>query len=867
MKVLKLPQVFHDGDIHSIDINNDNSYLISSGKDNTIGIWDLPKLIQICSAIGAATTPELKKELRQFKTLQNISCHTSLINSVRFLPNTTNEFVSSDVNGYIFHHTIGEPSTSKQLFPCDNKDFPAKPIIDLSVSPDGRLIAWSTNDGKVFLFDLVKNTVQELTTICHEKPMIQRSLAFDPTNNFLITVGDDTQINLYQFSYEKDTTTNYKFRLINKISRYFSQNPLNVRYKRISWSPEGELIPIPTATKNQTMMISLLSRSSKWGNAESLVGHDTASEVVKFCPKIFSEKENDTSKVYTIVASAGSDKTIAIWNSTRTNPITILTNLANGEVHDMAWTSDGKVLLFATSQGKLGISIFDDIELGYAFDNDSMKSMIKMNTISVEPMTFRHPHEQTVGNRKQLPPIEFLLQKDATSSLVSGPTKESKDDDGTKKKDGVKKDVEPTSKGVIEPEVIESSNVEQPTEDILESVMANRVDASPKPAKPVKAEPKTVGNTTNNNNKPSTLSFDKQKVTTKNGKRRIQPTLISTTGGPATTPATDITKPVSSQTTSIGKSSMEFDKPSYSVSEEFYRNNKRPRTEDVNGTIKKVKREMEPVKFIGSVVLNPNTSFSKVRIATPKIRSIFQIRSKNNDNSSILDVRNGTGNESKPSKITYFKKEKEIWCDFIPKYIQLATEGSDFWAITTNDGHILTYSHISGKRLLPTIVLGSPVSFLESHNNYLMAVSCTGELHVWDLQSKKNVLKCSIGPLLQICNKEGLVKSDNITLCAVTSLGIPLVTLSNGSGYLYNKDLAVWQTVTESWWSFGSHYWDSSDKKPQTLNMFSDEQSIIELLEHRTNEEVLRKTRIGRGKFFNKISKNMLMKELCAKNM
>lgn len=70
------------------------------------------------------------------------------------------------------------------------------------------------------------------------------------------------------------------------------------------------------------------------------------------------------------------------------------------------------------------------------------------------------------------------------------------------------------------------------------------------------------------------------------------------------------------------KSTMEFEKPSYSVSEEFYKQNKRPRTEETTGSNnnKKLKREMEPVKFIGSVILNPNTSFSKIRLATPKVR-------------------------------------------------------------------------------------------------------------------------------------------------------------------------------------------------------------------------------------------------------
>lgn len=44
--------------------------------------------------------------------------------------------------------------------------------------------------------------------------------------------------------------------------------------------------------------------------------------------------------------------------------------------------------------------------------------------------------------------------------------------------------------------------------------------------------------------------------------------------------------------------------------------------------LQKPKREMEPVKFIGSVVLNPNVSFAKVRLPTPKIRFGFQLKSK-----------------------------------------------------------------------------------------------------------------------------------------------------------------------------------------------------------------------------------------------
>ncbi|RCK65132.1 Protein HIR2 [Candida viswanathii] len=902
MKLLKLPQVFHNGEIHTIDINTDSSYLVSAGKDNKVSVWHLAQLIDLSKAVSSANaTSELKKQMKAFAPFESIECHEHLINVVKFLPGKLNEFVSSDVKGNVFHHVLDDKPTTKQIFPFKNDDIEAEPLVDLSVSADNRLVAWSTKDGKVYLYDLAKDTFQELTTIYHEKPIIQRSIAFDPTNNYLITVGDDTQINLYQYNYDKDAD-NYTFRLINKISRYFSQNPLSVRYKRISWSPEGELIPIPTATKNQTMLISLISRTAKWGNAENLVGHNHANEVVRFSPKIFSETDKSTNRTHNIVASGGSDKTIAIWNTTKTSPITILEGLIQGEVLDMAWTKDGESLLFGTSKGHVGIVNFERGELGYPFSDETMERMIKLHANLVESMLFRYPYEQTVGNRKQLPSIEFLKQSDAILAL--GPSSKDIKDEPTEDGDKSKKGPETTTGGEIVPEVIPPPQLEEipdpKTNDLLDSVMSTRVDSSAKAVKsstkeeksktpPIeetqKETPEDKKSETADESKKSELqdppklekaeetkkpepespkkpSFNKQKVTTKNGKRRIQPMLISSNNGAA---APNIPKPAPTTTTikSASRAPMEFDKPSYSVSEEFYKQNKRPRTDEANGTVKKVKREMEPVKFIGSVILNPNTSFSKIRLATPKVKFGFQVKSQFDGDSNFLDVRNGSGNETKPSRITYFKKDKEIWCDFIPKYIQLAVEGSNFWAVTIDDGTILTYSRVSGKRLLPSIVLGSPASFFESYNNYLMAVTCVGEVYVWDMELKKSVLKCSIGPLLELCNKDGLVKSENITLCAVTSLGIPLVTLSNGSGYLYNKNLGVWQTITESWWSFGSYYWDGVDEtaKPQSMNMFNDEQSIISLLEHKTNEEILRKSRTGRGKFFNKISKNMLMKE------
>lgn len=333
---------------------------------------------------------------------------------------------------------------------------------------------------------------------------------------------------------------------------------------------------------------------------------------------------------------------------------------------------------------------------------------------------------------------------------------------------------------------------------------------------------------------------------TKNGKKRVAPTLISTVNG--SKPAAIVAK-TDSTTNGVNHTTMEFDKPSYSVPKDL------KRKEEFNSTTEqqtKKKKEIEAVEFIGSVAINPSTSFSKLRISTPKIRSSFVLDSPNDETLS-LDIRNGSGNEQKPTRITLFKNStKQVFVDFISKLVGLATGGEGyFWAISTLEGVIHVYGD-SGRRIFPPLVIGTPLSFLESKGKYLLAVSSIGEVFVWDVESKKALFEpTSLYPLLSRSNPDLLTRAENLTLCGISSSGIPIVTVSNGNGYLYDCDMGSWSLISDSWWAFGSQYWDATDKRAISG-------SIINLLEKKTNEEIVRR---GRGKFLQKMAKTMLMKE------
>lgn len=873
MRVLVFPSVLHSGQIHSIDINKDNSKILTSGLDKEINVWNLQEFVQLTTE-GNNT---VKDDIDNVKPVLRITAHEDLVNIVKWCPQNENVFVSGDIQGKVYMHDISK-NTHELIFPFEWKEDGTSRVVDLAWSNDGRMLAWSSADCKIHIYDTEKATYQELTSLSNlEKLTVQRSIAFDPTNHFLISMGDDTLIYLYQYQYEP-TTRNYQFRLINRISKLINKTSMNVDYKRISWSPDGEYVSVPTASKNQTSLISLLSRSNGWNNILSLVGHNLDCEVVQYNPMIYNSSENsDNPKLFNVIATAGSDMTLVVWNTTKDKPIFILKEISKKPIVDLCWDKTGNSLFVASLDGHLSIVSFHSQELGNTVSEELWKELFEAGEASIKPFNEKPDQDTTPGTKKNNHNVTDILdQKNSINvheAKAKKPTEGIKDstsvapeEENADTESALKQDLQTNDKQVANfvPEVIPAIIEDAPetqTEDILHSAMST--------TRSTKSQVK------NPKEKLTKVTPEKAKVTTKNGKKRIQPMLISSMNENSSNNSVKKSNTSESNGTSnlvsSGKVLMEFDKPSYSISDDLYKQNKRTKTQDENSN-KKLKRELEPVKFIGSVVLNPSTTFARIRLSIPKVRLNFQLSSTVEDNSFILDVKNGLGNETKPSRITYFKKEKQIWCDFIPRFIQLVAEGSTFWAVSTADGQILTYSHTSGKKLLPPIILGSPLSFLESHGNFLMAVTSIGELYVWNIEQKKIHLQSplSLSSLLDLSNKyqeDGLSKSDNITMCSITNNGIPLITLSNGAGYLFNKDLGTWQTISESWWAFGSHYWDSlgndDGSKPQSYGLFCDsnDSSIVGLLEQKTNELILRKTRAGRGKYFNKISKNMLMKE------
>lgn len=282
---------------------------------------------------------------------------------------------------------------------------------------------------------------------------------------------------------------------------------------------------------------------------------------------------------------------------------------------------------------------------------------------------------------------------------------------------------------------------------------------------------------------------------------------------------------------------------------------------------KKAKKELEGIEMLDDYTLSPMLAFAKVRLSIPKLRTAFQVSI---ENEYTINVMNKSPNDQNPTRV-FLKQTSDKNDDthpsetqFLQKCVSLVTGTTSFFAFSTENGVIYICSSLTGRRLEQPLMLGVPVSMLESAGNYLVCLTCVGELYCWNVDKMELAHPVtSIYPILSPCLRAGndvLSRAENITSISVTKNGVSLITLSNGDSYLYDKMMQSWSLINDSWWAYSSKHWDASNNKGGLLasNSTKKQNSIMKMLEYKTNEELKRK---GQAKFIQNFTKTMLFKE------
>ncbi|KAK4237240.1 protein HIR1 [Achaetomium macrosporum] len=853
MYIIKPSWLRHSGEqkdfeVYSCHISPDGSRLATAGGDGHVRIWST-------DAVYNAGDPDYDKP----RQLCHMSHHLGTIHSVRFSPNGRYLASGADDRVICIYQLDRNPPSHAATFgtneppPVENWKTHKRlvghdsDVQDLAWSYDNSILVSVGLDSKVVVWS--GHTFEKLKTITVHQSHV-KGITFDPANKFFATAGDDRHIKIFRFTPPPPNATQHdmvnNFVLETTISAPFKSSPLTTYFRRCSWSPDGNHIAAANAVNGPVSSVAIIERT-RWDSEINLIGHEAPTEVCMFSPRLFhTQKPSETgsadkgsSGLVTVIASAGQDKTLSIWNTNTSRPVVIVQDAASKSISDLAWTPDGQTLFASSLDGSIVVVKFEVGELGWvATSEENDKALQKYG-----------------GSRKGMGTAE-----DVDGLHLENHSKEGELRGAESRMGALMGDFQPADKN--------ETAATNGTKPAAKDTGANGTGEQNARSEPPKATPSEESA----EKKAERIAELKSRVqVTKDGKKRVAPLLVSSSAtGLLSLPQSQLvgaksTKPTQNETP---QTILDLSKPFHGLprggiaamllgnkrkaaamegEEEEESANKRtsagpvpimvdtpdglepaPLTAQAHGVV-------PTPEYLRPAVISPAISFSQVRLAVPKVRShilrplqrgVLQGESSLEEASkvpqnTILEARNPV-KPREPSRITATKRGALLWQDFLPRAILLVTGNKHFWAAACEDGSLHTWTP-AGRRLLNGIILESQPVILESREHWLLCITSVGLCHVFNIKTMSAAHPpVSLAPILDIAitplSPDGATPGPGVTSAHLNSIGNIVVTLSNGDGFYYSSSMYAWQRLSESWWALGSQYWNSNDSSVSALS-------------------------------------------------
>jgi protein HIRA/HIR1 len=755
---------------------------------------------------------------------------------------------------------------------------------------DSKIVVWSGH------------TFEKLKTLAVHQSHV-KGITFDPANKYFATASDDRTIKIFRFTPPAPNATQHdmvnNFVLETTINAPFKSSPLTTYFRRCSWSPDGNHIAAANAVNGPVSSVAIIERT-RWDSEINLIGHEGPTEVCMFSPRLFYTKKpaenaetngHGSSSLVTVIASAGQDKTLSIWNTNTSRPLVILQDLASKSISDLAWTPDGQTLFASSLDGSIVSVKFEIGELGWVAKPEENDKALQKYGGSKKGMGSA---EDVEGLRLENQSKEGEIRGvESRMGALMGDFQPSEKDGGS-------------AKNGVKPAAAKNGETNGTPEETNGKAASESAD-------------KTA----------ERIAVLKSRVTiTKDGKKRVAPLLVSSSGtGTSSLPQSQLVGANSTTKTAQAETPqaiLDLTKPFDGLPKgglaAMLLGNKRKAVavegeEDDEHASKRAAAGPTPIvvngvdgvepapltapshglvptpEFLRPAVLNPSIAISQVRLAVPKVRShilrplergvlkgesTLEEASKLPEN-IILEAKN-PAQIKEPSHILATKRGVTLWQDYLPRAVILVTGSKHIWAAACEDGSIHVWTP-AGRRLINALALESQPVIFECRDYWLLCITAAGLCHVWNMKTMSSPHPpVSVGPILEIAmaslSSHGATPAPGVTSAHLNSIGSIVVTLSNGDGYYYSSSMYSWQRLSESWWAVGSQYWNSNDSSisalqstavgPVTPSKAAEGEDtnvsagIIPFLERHTTTEFLLK---GRAYTLQRLIKTLLAKD------
>ena len=624
----------------------------------------------------------------------------------------------------------------------------------MSVGLDSKIVVWSGH------------TFEKLRTLSGHGSHV-KGITFDPANKYFATASDDRTIKIWRFTSPGPNAAAHdqinNFQLEKTVVAPFVASPLTTYFRRCSWSPDGNHISAANSVNGPVNSVAIINRGS-WAGDINLIGHEGPVEVSAFSPRLFRRDPANPGALSSVVACGGQDKALSIWITTLPRPLMITQDFTTKPISDLAWSPDGRSLYVSGLDGSITGLVFEQEELGHQVSlEENEKSLAKYGTARRGGGIVDGTQSLILEEKARLDEMRGV---EGRMGALMGHTESSSATNGINGH-------------------FQASESAPQTNGEAPSMNGDQTSASVKPKEADSLQS-------------AKLERLKSRVTiTKEGKKRIAPLLVSTSGGQESTlpraqllghsssmqgnsndtpqSILDLSKPFDGLPQG-GLSSLIFgNKRSYAQSEGeddnhvekkaayIARDGALPILSDTpNGLIpakvgQVVEGRQAPPEWLRSAVVNPSLTTSQLRLAVPKVRSHISHNYASLANTSGARSQVGQAPDIDPSRAaqstdTIFEarnassssREREPCRIAVTRrgqpiwqdYLPKSTllmAGSNYFWAVACEDSSIYTWTPAGRRLASAIVLESQPVLLACQDQMLFCLTAVGMCYVWNM--------------------------------------------------------------------------------------------------------------------------------------
>lgn len=340
-------------------------------------------------------------------------------------------------------------------------------ICDLTWSKDGLFLLSGSIDNSAILWDTTKCTKVWCSDLI--KGYVQ-GVALDPHSQYMAAISSDRTLRIYNFSDKRLMNATRRMNIKSgQFKAFFGDDTVQTFCRRFEFSPDGQFLLAPTGRlleKDQTKATNIFLTFKRSSFSKPILYYPTGREValcIRFSPVIYKLREtkhdvennndddsdiieiteandenqnngqfkmneigngdsikngnSDNGRIknfwnipYRMVFAVATSRSILIYDSQQSTPIGYASQIHLARLTDLAWSSDGRLLMITSYDGYSTLLTFDKNEFGERYTGEVYSPIVEQQKKEME-IELQRQQELELQRQKQQELEEQELKK------------------------------------------------------------------------------------------------------------------------------------------------------------------------------------------------------------------------------------------------------------------------------------------------------------------------------------------------------------------------------------------------------------------------------------------------------------------------